>query len=58
MKRRYSKYSNRQSLQKRLNMLLQETQLSLTNRTTRLEISQGHQTTNMVLFRMIGMVSY
>ena len=44
MKRRYSKYSNRQSLQKRLNMLLQETQLSLTNRTARLEISQGHQT--------------
>jgi len=31
-------------------MVQQETQLSLTNRATRLEVSQGH--------RMLGMVSY
>jgi len=34
--------------------LEQETQLSLTNRTTRLEVSQGHQT----WYHMLGMVFY
>jgi len=37
----------------------EETQLSMTNRATHLEVSQGHQTwPNMVLFHMLGMVSY
>jgi len=36
--------------------LEQGTQLSLTNRATRLEVSQGQS--NMVPFHMLGMVSY
>jgi len=35
----------------------QETQLMLTNRKTRLEVSQGHPP-NMIPFDMLGMVSY
>ena len=36
----------------------QDTQLSLTNRVTCLEVSQGHHSPNMVPFHMLCMVSY
>jgi len=38
-------------------MSQQETQLMLTNRATRLEVSQGHHA-NMVPFDILDMVSY